>query len=121
MNFEGFKSKLPIALTAVIISVSAILLISFISEIEFREPAGIIHHQTQTLPLIVWLWGKLFPFDSVLPILTTVVGVCFVTGKGLKQLVLTWAICCLLVLHVLCFSFFSLAFYLSQKFVVHLR
>ena len=115
MKFTSWKW--PVALGSVACSLVPIALLCCIDHIELY--GTVWSHKHQTLPFIAWTFLAYHRLGWLLPILTTVVGVWFLTGKCVTASRLGWAAFLLVILHLFWFSYAILAFYLTnQKFVL---
>ena len=105
------------ALGMVVCSFVPVVLLYFIDSIDFRSSERAFRHLPP--PHIAYIFQDHYRVGLVLPILTTIVAVWFVTGKSVTATRLTWAILLLVILHLFWLSWGILAFYLAnQKFVL---
>ena len=105
--------KWPIALAAVACSLVPTALLLYIDYIELH--GSVWSHNNRHLPFIAWTFLAHYQGGWLLPVLTAVVAIWFLTGKGVTPSRLAWVVFCLVVLHLFWFSYATLAFYLTNQ------
>jgi hypothetical protein len=117
MKFEKDAWKVPVALGMILCSLVPVVLLYAIDSFDLANSVWAFRHLR--LPPIAETFLSCYRAGFVLPILTTVVAIWFVTGKSVTAARLSWAILLLIVLHLFWLSWGILAFYLAnQKFVM---
>jgi hypothetical protein len=118
MKPENSYWKLPLALGMVVCSFVPVFLMYCIAHVEYKYSV-VWAHGSLPPPHIAWTFRACYRAGFILPVLTTVVAVWFVSGKFITVARLAWAILILVVLHLYWLSYGILAFYMAntvQKF-----
>lgn len=118
MNLQGNRWEVPFALGMIFCSLMPVSLLYFIDSIDYRSSDWAYKHKV--LPYIAWTFQSFHSVGFVLPFLTMITAVWFLTGKFVTTTRLAWIILLLTILHGLWLSWGILAFYLAnQTFIMY--